>query len=59
MLPRGQNVAVRVHFEGPLCQAKEKGAQNPSVIRPATVEELESVLSDIVMLTMAPEIKLS
>lgn len=51
--------AVRgVHFEGPYINPKKRGAQNPSVIRPATVEELRSVLSDIVMLiTMAPEIE--
>ncbi|MDD3680612.1 MAG: N-acetylglucosamine-6-phosphate deacetylase [Mesotoga sp.] len=51
--------AVRgVHYEGPYINPKKKGAQNPSAIRPATIKELRSVLSDIVVLiTMAPEIE--
>ncbi|HDP77813.1 MAG TPA: N-acetylglucosamine-6-phosphate deacetylase [Mesotoga infera] len=51
--------AVRgVHYEGPFINAKKKGAQNPAVIRPGTISELRSVLSDIVVLiTMAPEIE--
>ena len=47
-----------VHYEGPYINVKKKGAQNPNVIRIATVEEMKEVISPVVkLITMAPEIE--
>ncbi|MBN2219583.1 MAG: N-acetylglucosamine-6-phosphate deacetylase [Kosmotogaceae bacterium] len=54
---RSRTVVHGVHFEGPYINPKKKGAQNPEAIRQPTLSEINSVLSDVVMIiTMAPEV---
>lgn len=54
-----ENSSVRgVHYEGPYINISKKGAQNPSAIRSATVEELKDVILDnVLLIAMAPEIE--
>lgn len=54
-----ENSSVRgVHYEGPYINVCKKGAQNPSVIRPSTIEELKEVILDnVLLIAMAPEIE--
>lgn len=47
-----------IHLEGPYINVAKKGSQNPSRIRPATAEELNSLsLENALLITMAPEIE--
>ncbi|HAA85161.1 MAG TPA: N-acetylglucosamine-6-phosphate deacetylase [Kosmotogaceae bacterium] len=46
-----------VHYEGPFINPSRKGAQNPSFIREASVEEIGSLpLKSCRLITMAPEL---
>ena len=46
-----------IHYEGPYINTDKKGAQNPSTIRESSIDELEEVLTeDVLLVTMAPEI---
>ena len=47
-----------VHYEGPYINVSRKGAQNPTTVRPASVNELkEVILDDVLLVSMAPEIE--
>ena len=54
---RHETTSVKgVHYEGPFINPSKKGAQNPSYIRDASVEETRSLpLENCKLITMAPE----
>ncbi len=54
---RGGAKILGVHLEGPFINLKKHGAQNPSYIQKPNLELIESYMSIIKMITLAPEVE--